>query len=193
MSTGFEFKITPDNLDNKQFRLKYSTVKDIYTYTHNKEIKSWKAGASNYSNMQYKLEHDWKQCYLARTSGSEKSFIEWSFNLDDLKSSGLAVDKIEIKCEHSCFESGEIKWTIKNDAENFKADLNKNQSGQNSLFSYEFSNGYFNLKPNQIGSFKLRADLAKGNGDNAWQHTQLFRQSLNDADIYLFEVNFYFK
>lgn len=43
----------------------------------------------------------------------------------------------------------------------------------------------------QLVAFKVVAKLSGGSGQNAWQHTQLFRQSLNEAQN-LFDVCFYF-
>jgi peptide-N4-(N-acetyl-beta-glucosaminyl)asparagine amidase len=38
----------------------------------------------------------------------------------------------------------------------------------------------------------VTADLSGGTGENAWQHTQLFRQSNTDLDFCPFEVKVYF-
>ena len=151
--------------------------------------------------MQHKIEHDWKMCYLARTVGSEKAFIEWGFNLDDFKSTETKLDKIEIKCEGSSFENGEIKLSLLDLVENNGevVFLEKNKSTQNSMFTVNYINDIFIVHPQvynslySIKSFKLRADLKNGSGNNAWQHTQLFRQSFNETDKYLFEIIFHFK
>jgi hypothetical protein len=101
----------------------------------------------------------------------------------------------------ACYENGEVKLSLlelsDNNIENVL--LEKNRSNQNSMFTVNYVNGWFRVHPQvynnlyTINSFKLRADLCKGNGNNAWQHTQLFRQSLNDTDKYQFELVFYFR
>ena len=144
--------------------------------------------------MQLKTENDWKMCYLARTQGSDKSFIEWGFDLDGLHAeSGKKLDKIEIRCENVCYENGEIKWNLSNlvGVEN-SISMEKESVAHNSLFRVEWANDRFKVQMSTAKSFRLRADLSKGSGINAWQHTQLFRQSLNDTDKYLFEISFYF-
>ena len=108
MKAGYSFKISINDLENNKFHIKYNTVKDVYFYSNRsnqiKELKIWKEGAFSYSNIQYKVENDWKMCYLARTNGSEKAFIEWGFDLDELKSTEKRLERIEIKCEEACFE-----------------------------------------------------------------------------------------
>ena len=194
-----------NELENNKFHIKYNTVKDTYTYSNKlnqaKEIKMWKEAAFSYSNIQLKVENDWKMCYLARTTGSEKAFIEWGFDLDDLKSTDKKLERIEIKCEETCYENGEVKLSllelVDDNGENVL--LEKNRSNQNSMFTVNYVNGWFKVHPQvynslyTIKSFKLRADLCKGSGNNSWQHTQLFRQSFNDTDKYQFELVFYFK
>ena len=191
---NFEFNINHMVLNGKRFSVKYNTARDTYLYTHGvgiTEIKGWKKCTSSYSNMQLKQEHDWKMCYLARTNGSDRAFIEWSFNLANIQ---MDTDRIELRCESSCFESGEIKWFVECDGS--RLDLDKQKESNNEYLNCRFTNdNYFILVPlnNSIKSLKLRAELAKGNGENAWQHTQLFRQRLNDNNLYLLSLDFYFK
>ncbi len=87
-----------------------------------------------------------------------------------------------MKCKTDCFESGEAKWSIIND-ENEQVVAVENLSGD------------LNLLTNLVGfkKFKLRVDLSKGNGSNAFQHTQLFRQKLDDINLNLFEIEFIFE
>lgn len=103
MKAGYSFKIKISAIENNKFHIKYNTVKDSYTYStksnESKDLENWKEGAFSYSNIQYKVENDWKMCYLARTNGSEKAFIEWGFDLDELKSTDKRLERIEIKCE----------------------------------------------------------------------------------------------
>ena len=182
----------------KLYSIRYSTVKNVYSCLAgcnlDKEVKSWQNGAYSYSNIQMKIEHDWKMCYLARSQGSHKASIEWYFDLEELKTN---PNRIELKCDYSCYESGEIKLHAfsvdENDLEN-GCMLSKNDFVNRSI-GYSFSNGVYAIKfldNVKVNAFRLRAELSKGSGENAWQHTQLFRQSLNDFDSYLFNISFYF-
>ncbi len=75
ISTGFEFKVTPET--EKLFRVEYNSVSDKYVTSNNSQINGWKNGVSKSQNIQIKTENDWKMVYLARTCGSESAFIEW--------------------------------------------------------------------------------------------------------------------
>ena len=39
----------------------------------------------------------------------------------------------------------------------------------------------------------LHAEMRRGKGDVAWQHTQLFRQSMNDSSIAPFDIKIHFR
>jgi peptide-N4-(N-acetyl-beta-glucosaminyl)asparagine amidase len=178
--------------------VRFSTVKNAYQCLSgnrlNQEIKNWNDGALSYSNIQYKVENDWKMCYLARTQGSEKAFIEWSFDLSS-SDQNSKLNNIELKCKFDCFQSGRVMLTLFSIKDGSENGLILDKSGGNSHFSFYQMGDLFFIKiveDVKLDGLKLRADLSKGDGDNAWQHTQLFRQSLNDHDLYLFDVCFKF-
>lgn len=156
-------------------------------------IKNWSTATYRHSNIQYKVENDWKMAYLARTS-SERAFIEWLFALD---SSQDLPFKLELKFETKCFESGQIKLVmefINGDGSSREVVLS-GESGQSAdgVIIWKMVNGRFSFElgtGKALKEIKLRAEMSLGNGDNAWQHTQLFRQSLKDTDSYLFDIVF---
>lgn len=200
---AFSFKIKESDLNSNKFRVQYNSVQDIYI-SSGSEIKCWKNGASKYKNIQHKVEHDWKMVYLSRTAGSDSAFIEWSFDLSKLKTGNMkkCIQKIELKLEHKCFENGKIDWTFywSSKINDFKSEDKFTFDGKNKLF---FDNLPFKLiekdnekelsdiKNPELVIFKIKATMSGGTGQNAWQHTQLFRQSLND-DKNLFDVCFHF-
>jgi peptide-N4-(N-acetyl-beta-glucosaminyl)asparagine amidase len=132
-------------------------------------------------------------CYLARTNGSEKSLIEWYFEIRN------PLKDIDIKLDYKCFENGEIRLfvdLIKEDSSSETIELADKKTGLNDVVKCSFSNGRFVLDLSgpipKLAGIKLRAEMSKGRGENAWQHTQLFRQALNDSTNYLFDVVFNF-
>lgn len=194
--------VEPKGLTGNKFYVRYNTVRNVYIQNDGLgevEVKDWKSLSHKYSKIQYKLENDWKMCYLTREEGSESAFIEWYFDFEKLKASGKNIAKFEILCQSACFESGEVNLgltCIKTNETESELELDMSKiNHQNSDLSYTWTNNQFSLSlinKDSLSGLKLRAKLSKGNGQHSWQHTQLFRQSLNDTDKYLFEVSFYF-
>jgi hypothetical protein len=77
---SYEFKLDTDVLNTLTYQVQYNCAKDVYMINSGQFVlKNWSALASSYSNMQRKVENDWKKCYLSRTPGSTSAFIEWTF------------------------------------------------------------------------------------------------------------------
>ena len=207
-----KFKLTSKELSSGIFRVQYNTARNVYVRGSGVEeennIKGWKEGSFDCRNIQHKTEHDWKMCYLARTENSNEAFIEWFFELSVMENMPhKSLESISATLAHACYESGSVKWTLYWPRD--EIDSNKfDQSlviGQNDSFISEELPNNFSIKSNQKGieisrflrsdlvSFKIRADLSSGSGNLAWQHTQLFRQSLNDKNAFLFDVCFRFE
>lgn len=206
-ASPYEFKIRPTGAadSSSTVRVQYSTVRDVYSISSNNEekkdiIRRWSAGAHSYSNIIHKIEHDWKMCYLARTEGSSNAFIEWQFDLLADDPNDKRLRKLDLAFESKSFESGKIELGLKvvladGLCRQFK--LNNEMTNDN-LVVWSSNNGVYTIDLREFGSannlvkkVKVRADLSLGSGDHAWQHTQLFRQSLNDERC-LFDVVFYF-
>lgn len=179
-------------------RVRYNTVKNTYYVSNGPDIKNWSAAASSYSNIQYKIEHDWQMCYLARTNGSAKSFIEWLFRLEK---GDQKLKKVDIRFEKKCYESGKINLILVISRLNSENEVvlteDENISKVSNDVSIRFANGIYSIDFSQLENadlktLKIRAEMSLGNGENAWQHTQLFRQSLKDTNICLFDIGFDF-
>jgi peptide-N4-(N-acetyl-beta-glucosaminyl)asparagine amidase len=158
-----------------KMNIQYNTARNVYYRASGESLKSWSSLAYAYSNIQIKIENDWKMCYLARTEGSKESFIEWAFDFSEK----IKVKELRLKFKADCFESGEIKCSILNDE-------------SVTVVQMSSLNGDYNIIKNisDLSKFKLRVDMSKGNGSNAFQHTQLFRQKLDDININLLEMDF---
>ena len=201
ISNDYKFKLELSYLkENNSFQILYNPAKDVYT-SPNGSLKGWKNAVYKFNNIQYKVENDWNMCYLARTTGSLTGYVEWFFDLSELKSSDKKLLKINLLLEDSCFENGCIDWSIfwsdSNDLDNNELKLNGDVSNQHNVpFKINKQNNNYELNSfvgnSKLSLFKIRADLSLGTGENAWQHTQLFRQSLNDQNRNSFDVCFYF-
>lgn len=96
------------------------------------------------------------------TEGANSGEISWKF---DFSKANLVIKNFRIRCEKQTYENGLLNVDILTD----------------------------DGKTNPIGcsAFTIKATLSGGSGDCSWQHSQLFRQSLNSNE-YPFELNLEF-
>ncbi|XP_020035738.1 peptide-N(4)-(N-acetyl-beta-glucosaminyl)asparagine amidase isoform X1 [Castor canadensis] len=152
---------------SKQFHLCYNVVKDHYVRVsnNNQTISGWENGLWKMESIFRKVETDWNMVYLARKEGSSFAYVSWKFECGSV---GLKVDNVSIRTSSQTFQTGTIRWTLRCDTAHVDVIGDKN------LRSYDDFSGATEVI--------LEAELSRGDGDVAWQHTQLFRQSLNDHE-----------
>jgi len=173
-----KFVWTPSETEiaNKRFELKYSTAID--KYIHGNSIhKGWKSGVYSYSSLFRKEELDWKNVYLCREEHCEKSTIEWQF---DFSSSGLVIQDVKLIYTTALFHTGQVEWKMigNNLTVNLPTIENIKEVIVDQMEGADF--------------VTLNATLSGGSGDSAWQHSQIFRQSIKDQD-YPFQIVFNLK
>lgn len=156
---------TETELERGVVKLRYSCVEDEYVRVSDNEsvVAGWQSLVSEAASVFRKEEHDWKMVYLARLEGREVGRVAWRF---DLGSRNVCVDRVEIVVRSSCFETGRVHWTL-SDTKTRCVDVDEGRRQVFDVFS-----GSTDLQ--------LAAELTGGSGRTAWQHAQLFRQSLND-------------
>ncbi|KAM3928066.1 peptide-N(4)-(N-acetyl-beta-glucosaminyl)asparagine amidase [Leptodactylus fuscus] len=163
----FIFVPTEKEKADKCFHLQYNIVEDRYTRVsnNNEEIKGWENGVWLAESMCRKVENDWKMVYLARTEGEPSAKIGWKF---ECASVGLSIKSISVRTGSQTFYNGEVTWKLCSLETQVEVNSDKN------LHSYpEFDNATEVI---------LEADLHGGEGNTAWQHTQLFRESLSATE-----------
>uniref|UniRef100_A0A8C0P5C2 Peptide-N(4)-(N-acetyl-beta-glucosaminyl)asparagine amidase n=2 Tax=Canis lupus familiaris TaxID=9615 RepID=A0A8C0P5C2_CANLF len=111
------------------------------------------------------------EVYLARREGSSYAYISWKFKCASV---GLKVDNVSIRTSSQTFQTGTIQWKLR--SETAQVEL----LGDKTLRSYHDFSGATEVI--------LEAELSRGDGVVAWQHTQLFRQSLNDHEENCLEI-----
>ncbi|XP_025901319.1 peptide-N(4)-(N-acetyl-beta-glucosaminyl)asparagine amidase isoform X2 [Nothoprocta perdicaria] len=148
---------------SKLFHLTYNVVEDSYTRisNNNEKITGWEAGVWKADSIWRKVETDWKMVYLARKEGSSSASIRWKF---ECKSAGLRIDNVSIRTSSQTFQSGRIKWRA------YSPTAEVALLGDKNLCSYSDFSGSTEVT--------LEAILNGGDGEAAWQHTQLFRENL---------------
>ncbi|KAF6313197.1 N-glycanase 1 [Rhinolophus ferrumequinum] len=158
---------------SKQLHLCYNIVKDRYVRVsnNNQTISGWENGVWKMESMFRKVETDWNMVYLARKEGSSYAYISWKFECGSV---GLKIDSISIRTSSQTFQTGTIQWKLQSDTAQVEL------SGDKTLRSYHDFSGATEVI--------LEAELSRGDGVVAWQHTQLFRQSLNDHEENCLEI-----
>ncbi|XP_063113111.1 peptide-N(4)-(N-acetyl-beta-glucosaminyl)asparagine amidase isoform X3 [Cavia porcellus] len=158
---------------SKQLYLCYNIVKDHYVRvsSNNQTISGWENGVWKMESIFRKVETDWNMVYLARKEGSSFAYISWKFECGSV---GLKIESISIKTSSQTFETGTINWKLRSEAAQVAL------TGDKNLRSYDGFSGATEVI--------LEAELSKGDGDVAWQHTQLFRQSLSDLEENCLEI-----
>lgn len=158
---------------SKQLHLCYNIVKDHYirVSNNNETISGWENGVWKMESMFRKVETDWNMVYLARKEGSSYADISWKFECGSV---GLKIDSISIRTSSQTFQTGTIQWKLQSDTAQVEL------SGDKILRSYHDFSGATEVI--------LEAELSRGDGVVAWQHTQLFRQSLNDHEENCLEI-----
>lgn len=148
----------------KQLNVRYSCAKNIYQRTIKSNVtkfsRGWRDWAFHAENI-FRVKSDNKTVYLSRTENSTDGLIEWKFYLGS-----SSAKSIDLRFETTTFEDGIVDFQFID------------------LYGLQVSS-----KDRLIGSneFTFRVFLHGGNGENAWQNAQLFRQ-LQDADDYPFQV-----
>ncbi|XP_013371130.1 PREDICTED: peptide-N(4)-(N-acetyl-beta-glucosaminyl)asparagine amidase [Chinchilla lanigera] len=158
---------------SKQLYLCYNIVKDHYVRvsSNNQTISGWENGVRKKEPIFRKVETDWNMVYLARKEGSSFAYISWKFECGSV---GLKIESISIQTSSQTFQTGIINWKLRSDTAQVEL------TGDKNLRSYHDFSGATEVI--------LEAELSKGDGDAAWQHTQLFRQSLNDLEENCLEI-----
>lgn len=165
------WKPTKSEIEKKEMHIQFLPGLDQYRRGPNSKegpVLGWQNGASNVNSIFRKEEVDWKMVYLARKEGCQKGSITWSV---DLSGSGLVVDSIKLALASKVFETGQVNALV---------------CGADCCVKVPTENPDTSISTTALGgasSIKLTVDLSGGNGNIAWQHSQLFRTEVGSSDV----------
>ena len=167
------------------FHVHYSIVKDIYRIVNDdgsilEEISGWQNGANDIKNGIFrKAESDWKMVYLARSPGTNSGQLKWTFVVAN---PNFCVAAFDLQAAVTAFHGASIQWQI-------EAIFDDTDSTKTLVFPIDDCSNYHTDKLKGAVKLILTALLSGGNGDLAWQHAQLFRQSLENTEDRSLTVN----
>ncbi|GFW07441.1 peptide-N(4)-(N-acetyl-beta-glucosaminyl) asparagine amidase [Trichonephila clavipes] len=176
--SSYVFTLSSKDIEKKYLHIKYSCSSDKYFRSgdHSIEGEGWNSCTFSHRNVFRKVEKDWKMTYLARTEGSSEGTVSWKF---DFGNCDLIIKNLKLNLHSEVFESGKVRWLI------FPG------LGNNRPIIYS-PNDVCPLETEQFRGnkgFLLSAELS---GGNSWQHSQIFRQTL-DSVTFPFEVEIQFE
>ncbi|ELU02854.1 hypothetical protein CAPTEDRAFT_133674 [Capitella teleta] len=186
---------TPEEIARGVIHVQYNCAHDFYTRGNTKVI-GWQSLVLEAEDMARKEELDWEMVYLARKEGSDRAKISWKVDVSD---AGCVLEKIEIgNLSTATYEDGQVVWRWCSG----EACALVNPGMLNLMRSLQIdsitllSADHVPIKIDDIkgnDQLTLTAELRRGKGNIAWQHTQLFRHSLNDNDFFPFDIKFFIK
>lgn len=163
----FTFVPTAKEQEALTVHLEYNVVKDEYVRVSDDDvvIRQWSSAANEVQNVARKEERDWKMVYLSRKDNTGTGMISWTISLEG---TDLTVQSVELDVASTTFHGAKVIWQLWG-------------GGSVSLLPTPGTT----LKTEQLcgsKSIKLQALLSGGQGNEAWQHTQLFRTSMTNQD-----------
>lgn len=160
------------------FHLLYSIVQDRYKVTNNdskvvEQISGWQNGIyESQGGIFRKVEHDWKMVYLVRSPGTSRGKIQWNFVVSN---PNLCIKTISLKVAVRTFFEANMSWEV-------EAFFDKVDQNKSTVFPIDDCTNYYTEELKGSIKLILTATVSGGQGDCAWQHAQLFRQSLKSED-----------
>ncbi|KZC08058.1 Peptide-N(4)-(N-acetyl-beta-glucosaminyl)asparagine amidase [Dufourea novaeangliae] len=155
--------------NGETFHLNYSVVKDTYQVLNGEgrileQMSGWQSGVNEVEGGIFrKTENDWKMVYLVRSPEATCGQVKWNFVVSN---PNLCVSKFYLQTVIKVFHEANVTWQLKAFFDN--TDENLLEGAVKIILSVKFSGGQ---------------------GDCAWQHAQIFRESLEVKEDRSFIVN----
>ncbi|XP_037088198.1 peptide-N(4)-(N-acetyl-beta-glucosaminyl)asparagine amidase-like, partial [Pollicipes pollicipes] len=161
---GFVFRPTEEERRARQINWSYSVTNDQYR-RGTTVAAGWASCVHRAEDVQRKVERDWRMAYLCRTEGAARADVTWRLELAEAR---LRVERVRVRCAASQFQSGRARWTL---------------SGGGRCVALAGDGAAATLTELAgCAELTLAARLDGGDGENAFQHAQLLRSSLDGPD-----------
>lgn len=156
------------------FELRYNIVKDTYQVVSNADILEEKSGWLERVNtvegeIFRKVENDWKMVYLARSPHAKSGRIKWTFDVAD---SNLRLKTFSLTAKSEVFHGASVSSEI-------EAVFNDNKA---IVIPVPNCGNFRTEDVKDAVRLNVIVTLSGGRGKDAWQHAQLFRQSLENTE-----------
>ena len=106
MTNGYIYHVDQQECEKGSILIEYNSVKDVYYRNKTEENKKdgWIDRVYSCSNIQRKVERDWKMVYLSRKQLNSNGFLSWSIQLKPEQGKSYRFDKILIQCPSTTFD-----------------------------------------------------------------------------------------
>ncbi|XP_018306019.1 peptide-N(4)-(N-acetyl-beta-glucosaminyl)asparagine amidase [Mycetomoellerius zeteki] len=157
------------------FELRYNIVKDLYHVMRNngtilEEKCGWLEGMNVMEGGVFrKVENDWKMVYLARSQQAKRGSVKWTFEIPNSKS---CLETLTLKAKSEVFQNATVSWEIEAIFDDDRAIT---------IYVPNYSN-FHTEEVRKAVRINVIVTLSGGQGQEAWQHAQLFRQSLDNTE-----------
>ncbi|XP_011052920.1 PREDICTED: peptide-N(4)-(N-acetyl-beta-glucosaminyl)asparagine amidase isoform X2 [Acromyrmex echinatior] len=157
------------------FELRYNIVKDLYYVVRNngtilEEKSGWLEGMNTMEGGVFrKVENDWKMVYLTRSQQAKHGSVKWTFEIPNSKS---CLETLTLKAKSKVFQNAMVSWEIEAIFDNDRA----------VTISVPNCSNFHTEEVRKAVRINVIVTLSGGQGQEAWQHAQLFRQSLDNTE-----------
>ncbi|CAF2139602.1 unnamed protein product [Rotaria magnacalcarata] len=180
ITNGFIYFINNEECDKGFISIEYNSVLDKYYRNEIEENKKDGLIDKVYScsNIQRKIENDWKMVYLSRKQLNQSGIISWAIQFNSEQEELYRFHKINIQCPSTSFDQyAQISCQLQlGDEQVIVLPQNSNSS-----FEYIVEQTKHSLSNIRIQFKVILTSSNDNNDDNAWQKAQLFRQSIEQT------------
>ncbi|CAH0590499.1 unnamed protein product [Chrysodeixis includens] len=161
---GYSFEFSKPGECSVRYHANTDKYKIIEAGVELEPVLTWSAGVYSAKNVFRKVEHDWRMVYLAREEDAALGVISWRVHAGR----GLRLCGVRLRASLLLRGGARLAWALAYDTE----------PAQPAPFDNEQLQSGVSL-PRSCRSLELRAQLSGGEGEMAWQHAQVCRQSLD--------------